>query len=163
MRNIVAAIGVGQLRHLDEIVAKKRQVFGWYRERLEGEVPVRFMPEAEYGRCSRWLTVMEISSKELKCGRAKVGESEAGRPAEAVMRVIEALERENIESRPVWKPMHVQPVFRDAKVYGGRVSERLFANGVCLPSGTGLSAAEVERVCRIVRGEVPEFISAFVS
>ena len=169
MSNIVAAIGVGQLRHLDEIVAKKRQIFGWYRERLEGEDGVRFMPEAEYGRCTRWLTVAELGSSgvhyfdsALVGQRSEVGgrrsegalTNEGSRPSPTVMRVIEALERENIESRPVWKPMHLQPVFRDAKVYGGSVSERLFANGLCLPSGTGLNAAEVERVCGIVRGKV---------
>jgi len=60
------------------------------------------------------------------------------------------LEAEDIESRPVWKPMHLQPVFRGAKVYGGEVCERLFANGLCLPSGAGLSEADVARVCRIV-------------
>lgn len=66
------------------------------------------------------------------------------------MRVIEALEQENIESRPVWKPMHLQPVFRGAKVYGGRVSERLFERGVCLPSGTGLTLEEIDRICGVV-------------
>jgi len=146
MSNIVAAIGVGQLGHLDEIIAKKRQIFEWYRQRLEGTGGVRFMPEAACGRCTRWLTVMEISSKVLKCGSYKVGESEAGRPADAVMRVIESLERENIESRPVWKPMHLQPVFKGTQVYGGGVSERLFENGLCLPSGAGLNESDVENV-----------------
>jgi len=82
----------------------------------------------------------------LKCGSYKVGESEAGRPADAVMRVIESLERENIESRPVWKPMHLQPVFKGTQVYGGGVSERLFENGLCLPSGAGLNESDVENV-----------------
>ena len=145
MSNIVAAIGVGQLKHLEEIVAKKRRIFGWYRERLEGLAGLRFMPEAAYGRCTRWLTVAEISSKVLTCASSEVGGSEG-----VVERVRLALERENIESRPVWKPMHVQPVFRGAKVVGGGVGERLFANGLCLPSGTGLSAEDVERVCGIV-------------
>ena len=149
MSNIVAAIGVGQLRHLEEIVAKKRRVFGWYRERLEGLEGLRFMPEAAYGQCTRWLTVAEISSKVRKCGSSQVGESEDGKPTERVMRVMEALEKENIESRPVWKPMHLQPAFRGAKVVGGGVGERLFANGLCLPSGKGLSAEDVERVCGI--------------
>ena len=155
MSNIVAAIGVGQLRHLDEIVAKKRQIFGWYRERLEGEGNVRFMPEAEYGQCTRWLTVA-VFGEAGRWGEERRGAEtqrifgKGSAPGAVVMRVIEALERENIESRPVWKPMHVQPVFRDAKVYGGRVSERLFANGLCLPSGAGLSEAEVERVCGVI-------------
>ncbi len=71
-------------------------------------------------------------------------------PGERVMRVIEALERENIESRPVWKPMHLQPVFEGARVISGAVSEHLFANGVCLPSGAGLERDDVERICGVV-------------
>ncbi|HQQ92489.1 MAG TPA: DegT/DnrJ/EryC1/StrS family aminotransferase, partial [Kiritimatiellia bacterium] len=69
---------------------------------------------------------------------------------EWVMRVIEALERENIESRPVWKPMHLQPVFEGARVIGGAVGERLFANGVCLPSGAGLERDDVARICGVL-------------
>jgi len=151
MSNIVAAIGVGQLRHLEEIVAKKRLVFGWYRERLEGLAGLRFMPEAAYGQCTRWLTVAEISSEVRECGSSKVKDTETGSPSRIVKRMMTALERENIESRPVWKPMHLQPVFRGAKVFGGGVGERLFANGLCLPSGTGLRVEDVERVCGIVR------------
>ncbi|NLF99402.1 MAG: hypothetical protein GX565_04545, partial [Lentisphaerae bacterium] len=71
-------------------------------------------------------------------------------PGERVMRVIEALERANIESRPVWKPMHLQPVFEGARVIGGAVSEHLFANGLCLPSGTGLERDDVARICDVV-------------
>ena len=152
MSNIVAAIGVGQLAHLDGIVAKKRQIFDWYCERLGGVGGLSWMPEAGYGRCTRWLSVVEISSKVLECGSSKVGESEAGLPAGQVMRVIEALERENIEARPVWKPMHLQPVFRGARVFGGGVSERFFRNGLCLPSGAGLTEDDVARVCSVVIG-----------
>jgi dTDP-4-amino-4,6-dideoxygalactose transaminase len=134
MSNIVAAVGVGQLSCLERIVAKKRQIFEWYRERL-GMLPgVRFMPEAAYGRCTRWLTVAEMS-----------------RQAGAVpLRLVEALEKVNIESRPVWKPMHLQPVFKGARLFGGTVSERLFAGGVCLPSGTGLAEKDVDRVSSAV-------------
>lgn len=158
MSNIVAAIGVGQLKCLKQIVEKKRQIFEWYRGRLEALPGVRFMPEASYGRCTRWLTVMEIRSEELGIRNFEKGKREEGggksegdgRPGERVMRLIEELERENIESRPVWKPMHLQPVFRDAKVFGGRVGERLFANGLCLPSGAGLEEEDVKRICSIV-------------
>jgi len=156
MSNIVAAIGVAQLRHLDEIVAKKRQIFEWYRERLDGVAGFRFMPEADYGRCTRWLTVLEMRSEELgirsseKDGPLQDSKIPSFQPSRAVMRVVEALEKENIESRPVWKPMHLQPVFRNARRYGGRVSARLFAQGVCLPSGAGLSAAGVDRVCGVL-------------
>jgi len=150
MSNIVAAIGVGQLAFLEKIIQKKRLIFEWYRQRLGALVG--FMPEAAYGRCTRWLTVAEIRSKAPEFESSKVGESEAGRPADAVMRVMACLEKENIESRPVWKPMHLQPVFKEAKVYGGAVSARLFACGVCLPSGTALSESDVDRACeQIVR------------
>ena len=146
MSNIVAAIGVGQLEALERILAKKRQIFEWYRERLEGVPGVRLMPEAEYGRCSRWLTVASLRPLSGRNGECKNGRG-AG---ERVMRVIEALERENIESRPVWKPMHLQPVFEGARVMGGAVSEHLFENGVCLPSGAGLERDDVARICDVV-------------
>jgi dTDP-4-amino-4,6-dideoxygalactose transaminase len=134
MSNIVAAVGVGQLSCLERIVAKKRQIFEWYRERLGALLGIRFMPEAGYGRCTRWLTVVEMS-----------------RQAGTVpLRLVEALEKENIESRPVWKPMHLQPVFKGARLFGGAVSERLFAHGVCLPSGAGLTGEAVDGVCGIV-------------
>ncbi len=156
MSNIVAAIGVGQLACLERIILKKRQIFEWYRQRLGARVS--FMPEAAYGRCTRWLTVVEFSSKVLKCGSSKVlkcGSSkveraEGGGPSENVERVRLALEAEDIESRPVWKPMHLQPVFRGAKVYGGSLSERLFGCGLCLPSGSGLEEADVDRICGAV-------------
>ncbi|MDX9867305.1 MAG: DegT/DnrJ/EryC1/StrS family aminotransferase [Kiritimatiellia bacterium] len=201
MSNIVAAIGVGQLEALERILAQKRRIFGWYREMLEGRVACRFMPEAAYGRCTRWLTVIELlrprsggssfvhecmsslvggkgenaerstlnaqrSSGEVreKCGNAGMreclnqgegknaergtqnAECRSGGPGAEVLRVIAALESDHIEARPVWKPMHLQPVFRDARIHGGAVSERLFANGVCLPSGAGLERAEVIRI-----------------
>jgi dTDP-4-amino-4,6-dideoxygalactose transaminase len=157
MSNIVAAIGVGQLQYLDEIVATKRRIFGWYRERLEGVPGLRFMPEAAYGRCTRWLTVFcahAVSAEEgVKGDTHPVGAKERvkGEPSETVMRVVEALERENIESRPVWKPMHLQPVFRGARVVGGAVGERLFADGLCLPSGAGLKEEDVARISAFVR------------
>jgi dTDP-4-amino-4,6-dideoxygalactose transaminase len=147
MSNIVAAVGVGQLQYLDEIVAKKRRIFEWYRERLEDVPGLRFMPEAAYGRCTRWLTVITVGSGQSAVG----GKGGRGRPSEAVMRVIEALERENIESRPVWKPMHLQPVFRGARTIGGEISERLFADGLCLPSGAGLEEKDAEFVSASVR------------
>lgn len=77
-----------------------------------------------------------------------------GGPGAEVMRVIEALERANIEARPVWKPMHLQPVFQGARVFGGSVGERLFRHGICLPSGAGLEEADVERVCGVVLATV---------
>lgn len=152
MSNIVAAIGRGQLRVLDERVAGKREIFDYYRKAL-GDLPgIDFMPEAPYGRCTRWLTVVLISPEKFGADR------------EAVRLALEA---ENIESRPVWKPMHMQPVFNASgeasrigsgnkrrypcRVVGGAVSEDLFARGLCLPSGTAMTSYDLERVARVIR------------
>lgn len=143
MSNVVAAIGVGQLEMLDTIVEKKRRIFDWYREGLADVAGVAFMPEAGYGRCTRWLTVVTLEDGGQR--------SEAGVPSETVERVRLALEAANIEARPVWKPMHLQPVFKGARFYGSGVDERLFASGMCLPSGAGLEKGDVERVCAGVR------------
>jgi dTDP-4-amino-4,6-dideoxygalactose transaminase len=161
MSNIVAAIGVGQLACLERIIHKKRQIFEWYRERLGTRVG--FMPEAAYGQCTRWLTVMEMSEKDegrrqkAESGGRQVGEDSSFilHPSSLVENVRLALEAEDIESRPVWKPMHLQPVFRGATRYGGEVSARLFGNGLCLPSGAGLTEGEVDRVCQIVALALP--------
>ncbi|HPC49531.1 MAG TPA: aminotransferase class I/II-fold pyridoxal phosphate-dependent enzyme [Kiritimatiellia bacterium] len=161
MSNILAAIGVGQLEVLDQILARKQRIFEWYREVLEGRVACRFMPEAAYGRCTRWLTVIELlrppsgrngeGKREWQPPSGRNGEGKNGHgPGEQVLRVIAALERENIEARPVWKPMHLQPVFRGVRIYGGAVSERLFADGLCLPSGSGLERAEVIRIGEVI-------------
>ena len=146
MSNIVAAIGVGQLEYLDRIVSKKRQIFEWYRNRLGSCEDVAFMPEAAYGRCTRWLTVVTVGGGQS----AKDIRRKSCQPSAGVMRGIERLEREAIESRPVWKPMHLQPVFQNARVYGGSVSAGLFSNGICLPSGAGLEEADVDRVSESV-------------
>ena len=144
MSNIVAAIGVGQLACLDDIIAKKRRLFEAYRVRLAALPEVSFMPEAAYGTCTRWLTVMQLETPEDRANSA------TGEPSPLAERVRLALEAENIESRPVWKPMHLQPVFNGARVYGGAVSERVFSQGLCLPSGAGLSEGDVDRVSRII-------------
>jgi dTDP-4-amino-4,6-dideoxygalactose transaminase len=136
LSNVLAAIGRGQLRALDDRVRRKREIFAFYREAL-GDLPgIDFMPEAPYGRCTRWLTVLTIDPAAFGADR------------EAVRL---ALEKENIESRPVWKPMHLQPVFRGCRVVGGAVSEELFARGLCLPSGTAMTAEDLGRVVERVR------------
>ena len=137
LSNVLAAIGRGQLPRLADRVAARRRNFDRYRERL-GDLPgLGFMPEAPYGRASRWLTVITLD-------RALFG---AG-PAE----VREALEAEDIEARPVWKPMHLQPLFAGRRAVGGAVAERLFADGLCLPSGSALTEAEIDRIAGLVRG-----------
>lgn len=139
MSNIVAAIGVGQLAHLDEILQRKREIESWYREGLSEEFA--FMPEAPYGTGNRWLTVVQFPEEDA---------NKEVRPSATVERARQKLEQENIESRPVWKPMHLQPVFQGCQCYGGRVSERLFTNGLCLPSGVSLTRPDVERVIAIL-------------
>lgn len=136
LSNVLAAIGRGQLRSLAERVAVRRRIFNRYVEGL-GTLPgVAFMPEAPYGRCTRWLTCLTIDPRRFGADR------------EAVRLALEA---ENIEARPVWKPMHLQPVFAGARMFGGAVSERLFRDGLCLPSGSSLTEDDQARVVSAVR------------
>ena len=135
MSNVLAGIGRGQLRVLDNRVDARRRVFDAYVEAL-GDLPgVAFMPEAAWGRHTRWLTCLTIDAQAFGASREDV-------------RL--ALEAENIEARPVWKPMHLQPVYRDFETIGGSVSEALFADGLCLPSGSAMSPADVDRVVQVV-------------
>jgi dTDP-4-amino-4,6-dideoxygalactose transaminase len=136
MSNVLAAIGRGQLTVLSERIAARRRNFEFYQHAL-GDLPgIEFMPEAPFGRCTRWLTCLTIDPKAF------------GATSDDVRL---ALEKENIEARPLWKPMHLQPVFKDCRVRGGSVSERLFENGLCLPSGSALTKEDLDRVCAVVR------------
>ena len=136
MSNLLAAVGRGQLQALDGFVEARRRNFAYYQRHL-GDLPgVAFMPEAPWGRHTRWLTVLTIDPAAFGATREDV-------------RL--ALERENIESRPVWKPMHLQPLFAECEAVGGCVAEEFFANGLCLPSGSALTEAELDRVIEIVR------------
>jgi dTDP-4-amino-4,6-dideoxygalactose transaminase len=149
MSNILAAIGRGQLRVLDERVAAKRRIFERYQQLL-GDLPgITFMPEAPTGRCNRWLTVILIGDESVVSGQSSRSPRTSNGVTPESVRL--ALEAENIESRPVWKPMHLQPVFRNCRVRGGAVSERLFRLGLCLPSGTAMTPSDIERVAGIVR------------
>src|SRR2546423_5522528 len=136
MSNVLAAVGRGQLTVLEDRVAARRRNFDFYRRAL-GDVPgIDFMPEAPGCRHTRWLTCITVDPALCRVDREAV-------------RV--ALERENIESRPLWKPMHMQPVFRGYERIGGAVAEDLFARGLCLPSGSNLTAADMERVVEVIR------------
>ena len=136
LSNVLAAIGRGQLTTLTERVAARRRIFDRYVEVLRDLPGVDFMPEASYGRSNRWLTCLTIDPVRFGADRESV-------------RL--ALEAENIEARPVWKPMHMQPVFAGSPMFGGAVSERLFQRGLCLPSGSSLTAEDQDRVTSIVR------------
>ena len=136
MSNILAAIGRGQLRVLEDRVDARRRNFEFYREHL-GDLPgIAFMPEAYYGRSTRWLTCLTVDPEAFGADRD-------------VIRL--ALEDQNIEARPVWKPMHLQPVFEECEVYGGEVSDRLFDKGLCLPSGSALTESDLTRIVELVR------------
>lgn len=136
MSNVLAAIGRGQLRVLEQRVNARRRNCALYQEAFKDLPGIRFMPEAEWGRCTRWLTCLTIDPKVAGTDREKV-------------RL--ALAEENIEARPVWKPMHLQPIFKDCPAYGGAVSARLFEDGLCLPSGSNLVESDLQRVVEVVR------------
>ncbi len=128
MSNVCAGIGRGQLTYLDNRVEKRREIFEFYQTRLSDRSKFTFLGEINGTRSNRWLTTVLI---------------EGATPEHVRL----ALERENIESRPLWKPMHLQPVFQGVPYYGGGLSEKLFEKGLCLPSGTVLSTQDLVCVC----------------
>ncbi|MDF9522606.1 DegT/DnrJ/EryC1/StrS family aminotransferase [Bacillus cereus] len=134
MSNVVAGIGRGQLKVLDQRVQKKRYIFDFYKKELGNLEGIEFMPSNEWNEPNYWLSSMTLNGKI--------------RPID----VMEALEKENIESRPVWKPMHMQPFFEKYDFVGTDVSEKLFENGICLPSDTKMTEADLEKVVKIIKG-----------
>lgn len=136
LSNLLAAVGRGQLRHLDERIGARLRNRTAYTQRL-GELPgLSMAPIPEGQRPNGWLSCLTIEP------------TEAGVDREAVR---ERLEGEGIESRPLWKPMHMQPVFGGSRFYGHEVSERLFATGLCLPSGSSLTEADLDEIIGLVR------------
>jgi len=135
LSNLLAAVGRAQLEALPERLAARRRVNDRYRELLAGSAGISFMPEATYGRGNCWLTCILVDPEEAGANRETI-------------RL--ALEGDDIESRPLWKPMHLQPVFRDAPMYGGSVSASLFERGLCLPSGSALTDADQRRIVEIL-------------
>jgi pyridoxal phosphate-dependent aminotransferase EpsN len=136
LSNVLAAIGRGQLKVLEERVAARRRNFAFYAEAV-GDLPgIAFMPEAAWGTHTRWLTTLTIDPRQLGVDR------------ESLRRSLDAA---GIEARPVWKPMHLQPLYAGCSVTGGAVADDLFARGLCLPSGSSLSEADLERVVGVIR------------
>lgn len=133
MSNVLAGIGRGQLKVLDQRVAKKKYIFDFYQRELGDLEGVSFMPINDWNEPNYWLSVMTLNGNV--------------RPID----IMETLEKENIESRPVWKPMHLQPFFEEYDYIGSDVSEFLFENGVCLPSDTKITDEELARVCTIIK------------
>jgi len=134
--DLLAVIARGQLERLDEKLARKRAINEFYRNALRDLPGIKFMPEAPYGRPNLCLTVILITPEEFGSDRETV-------------RL--ALEAENIEARPVWKPMHLQPVFKGCRIRGGKVSEDLFNRGLCLPSGTQMTGEDLNRVVNVIK------------
>jgi len=136
LSNVCAAIGVGQLEVLADRVAARRAIHKAYRARLEGLPGIGFVGEPDGMVANRWLTTIAIDADMAGFDRAAAQN---------------ALERENIESRPLWKPMHLQPLFQDAQAIGGDAAVKAFDRGLCLPSGSAMAEADIDRVCRILR------------
>jgi dTDP-4-amino-4,6-dideoxygalactose transaminase len=133
MSNVVAGIGRGQLKVLDQRVAKKKYIFEFYKRELGGLEGVDFMPTNKWNEPNYWLSCITLSGQV--------------RP----INVMEALEKENIESRPIWKPMHMQPFYEGYDFIGEGISEKIFENGVCLPSDTKMSDDDLVRIVNIIK------------
>ncbi|WP_156906652.1 DegT/DnrJ/EryC1/StrS family aminotransferase [Alteribacter aurantiacus] len=134
MSNVVAGIGRGQLKVLEQRVDKKNYIYEFYKRELGELEGVKFMPSNDWDAPNYWLSSMTLNG--------------IVRPSD----IFDALEAENIESRPVWKPMHMQPFFEKYDFIGAGVSEKLFENGVCLPSDTKMSDADLTKIVEIIKG-----------
>src|SRR3954470_72234 len=136
LSNLLAAVGRGQLQRLDDLIAARRATARYYRAALGDLAGLTFMPIAEYGTPNWWLSCLLVDADTFGAGRD---------------RILDGLAQRNIEARPTWKPMHLQPVFQDCVTRGGAVSADLFRRGLCLPSGSALTGADRERVVDAVR------------
>jgi pyridoxal phosphate-dependent aminotransferase EpsN len=136
MSNVLAGIGRGQLEVLDLRVRQRRAIASRYREAFADLPGISPMPEAGYGLHTHWLSCFLIDEDEFGCTRDQL---------------IARLEEAGIESRPVWKPMHLQPLYASAQRYGGQVAEDLFRRGICLPSSSSLDDDDRNRVIGEVR------------
>ena len=137
LSNVCAAIGVGQLEALADRVAARRAIHEAYKSRLGGMPGIGFVDEPGGMTSNRWLTTIAIDSDAAGFDRVAAQD---------------ALEQENIESRPLWKPMHLQPLFQDAPAIRGEAAAKAFDRGLCLPSGSAMGEADIDRVCEILGG-----------
>jgi len=131
LSNVLAGIGRGQLGVLNERVAARRRNFEIYSQALKNLPGIEFMPEANFGYATRWLTCITIDPEAFGANREQ-------------LRL--ALIEQQIESRPVWKPLHIQPIFAESEIFGGAVAEDLFTRGLCLPSGSNLTNEDLKTV-----------------
>jgi UDP-N-acetylbacillosamine transaminase len=132
MSNVLAAIGVAQMEVIEERVLKKIEIYEWYKESLKNIQEISFMPELENTRGNRWLTALTFEKSDIN-------------------KIMKALELENVESRPLWKPMHMQPLFYGAKKYVDDTSEKLYNKGLCLASSTTMTKDDVKMICKVIR------------
>jgi len=141
LSNILAALGRAQLKSLDQYVEKRRKIFNYYYNNLKNVEGIRFMPEIENGKSTRWLSVVLMEN----INHDKIED------------IIRSFSEENIEVRPIWKPMHLQPVFEDASFYYNSqkpISASLFEHGLCLPSGSDLSKNDLNRIIELLIKEI---------
>jgi len=134
LSNILAGIGRSQLQRLEAKVSRRRQIFENYKKAFD-KFPLSWMPEADFGpdtRSTRWLSCLTL---------------DPGHPLTPTQ-ICRTMDSENIECRPVWKPLHLQPLYREARMVGGAVAEDLFQRGLCLPSGSGMTDSDQDRVIR---------------
>jgi pyridoxal phosphate-dependent aminotransferase EpsN len=136
MSNVLAGIGRGQLEVLDLRVEQRRAISFRYRDAFADLPGISFMPQAAYGMTTNWLSCFLIDEAGFGCSRD---------------RLIRNLDAAGVESRPVWKPMHLQQLFSDCECYGGSVSADLFRRGICLPSSSSLTAEDQEYVIEQVK------------
>lgn len=132
MSNVLAAIGVAQMEVIEERVLKKREIFSWYKEFLEEIEEITFMPELKNSRGNRWLTALTFEQTDFNS-------------------IMKALENINVESRPLWKPMHMQLLFKDSKSELDGTSQRLYETGLCVASSTTMTKDDVKRVCDVIK------------
>jgi dTDP-4-amino-4,6-dideoxygalactose transaminase len=137
MSNVCAAIGRGQMTVLNDRVEARRRNHAYYEQTLSDLPGLSFLPEPDGCFSNRWLTCVLIDPEH------------SGGVTRETVRL--ALDDQNIESRPLWKPMHMQPIFADAPYYGNGTSERLFKNGLCLPSGSNLSETDLQKVVKQIK------------
>lgn len=136
MSNVLAGIGRGQLEVLDERIRQRRAVAFRYRDAFADLDGIEFAPQAPYGLHTNWASAFLIDESRFGADRDTV---------------IRELEKENIEARPVWKPMHLQALFRTAEIFGGAAAESIFRRGICLPSSSSLTATDQDAVIEAVR------------
>ncbi|MFZ4057675.1 MAG: DegT/DnrJ/EryC1/StrS family aminotransferase [Ferruginibacter sp.] len=139
MSNVCAGIGRGQLEVLPERIAQRRKNFNYYKQALAG-LPIHFLEEMEGSFSNRWLTCVTFD--------------DALKHPDTREAIRLALLEDNIEARPLWKPMHLQPVFKAAPYFGGNIAASLFEKGLCLPSGSNLEEADLYRVCNIIKEKI---------